>query len=70
MNGSNLPEPIIIISIIMIIMVIINYHFDTEFCLIASEKTIYNNLTRISQIYLSIVVQKLKTTQFENFNPV
>ena len=54
----------------MIIIVIINYHFDTEFCLIASEKTIYNNLTRISQIYLSIVVQKLKTTQFENFNPV
>ena len=54
----------------MIIIVIINYHSDTEFCLIASEKTIYNNLTRISQIYLSIVVQKLKTTQFENFNPV
>ena len=54
----------------MIIIVIINYHFDTEFCLIASGKTIYNNLTRISQIYLSIVVQKLKTTQFENFNPV
>ena len=53
------------------IKVIINYQcFDTEFCLIASEKTIYNNLTRISQIYLSIVVQKLKTTQFKNCNLV
>ena len=60
----------------MIIIVIINYHFDTEFCLIASEKTIYNNLTRISQICLSIVVQKLKqpslkiSTQFKNCNLV
>ena len=37
----------------MIIMMILNYQcFDTEFCLIASEKTIYNNLTRISQIII------------------
>ena len=52
--SSNLPEAlIIIIIIIMIIMIILNYQcFDTEFCLIASEKTIYNNLTRISEIII------------------
>ena len=56
MFSSNLPEPLIIIIIIIIIIImiiILNYPcFDTEFCLIASEKTIYNNLTRISQIII------------------
>ena len=60
-------------------IIILNYQcFDTEFCLIALEKTIYNNLTRISQIIIfEQCGSKIKkqpslkiSTQFKNCNLV